>query len=73
MGDQPTFDAYYYAHSCGRPYARDAEWLRFFATVADRIAADVTAPSFARATEGKKVALEFSASSPGKSASPTAS
>ena len=38
MGDQPTFDAYYYAHSCGRPYARDAEWLRFFGTVADRIA-----------------------------------
>ena len=55
MGDQPTFDAYYYAHSCGRPYARDAEWLRFFATVADRIAADVTAPSFATATEGKRV------------------
>ena len=43
MGDQPTFDAYYYAHSCGRPYARDAEWLRFFATIAERIKADVGA------------------------------
>jgi SAM-dependent methyltransferase len=40
MADQPLFDAYYYAHSCGRPYARDAEWLRFFATVADRIVTD---------------------------------
>jgi SAM-dependent methyltransferase len=55
MGDQPTFDAYYYAHSCGRPYARDAEWLRFFGTVADRIAADVTVPSFAGVTEGQRV------------------
>jgi SAM-dependent methyltransferase len=47
MADQPQFDAYYYAHSCGRPYARDAEWLRFFATVADRIKADIS--SFAEA------------------------
>jgi len=53
MADQPTFDAYYYAHSCGRPYARDAEWLRFFGTVAERIAADV--PSLARTTEGKAI------------------
>lgn len=41
MAEPPAFDAYYYAHSCGRPYARDAEWLRFFGTVADRIKADV--------------------------------
>ena len=41
MADKPLFDAYYYAHSCGRPYARDAEWLQFFATGADRIAADL--------------------------------
>ena len=49
MGDQPIFDAYYYAHSCGRPYGRDAEWLRFFATIADRIDADIA--SVARASQ----------------------
>ena len=27
MADKPQFDAFYYAHSCGRPYARDEEWL----------------------------------------------
>lgn len=42
MGDKATFDAFYYAHSCGRPYARDEEWLRFFGDIADRIAADIT-------------------------------
>lgn len=42
MAEQPQFDAYYYAHSCGRPYARDAEWLRFFATIADHIKADIS-------------------------------
>ena len=41
MADQPVFDAYYYAHSCGRPYGRDEEWLRFFAGIADRIVADM--------------------------------
>lgn len=41
MGDKATFDAFYYAHSCGRPYARDEEWLRFFGGIADRIAADI--------------------------------
>ena len=39
--EQPLFDAYYYLHSCGRPYARDAEWLRVFGEIADRIVADV--------------------------------
>lgn len=53
MGDQPLFDAYYYAHSCGRPYARDAEWLRFFATIADRIEADIAA--VARAAEDRPI------------------
>ena len=53
MADQPLFDAYYYAHSCGRPYGRDAEWLRFFGTVADRIKGDILAPSSGKATEGK--------------------
>lgn len=38
--DKPAFDAYYYANCCGRPYARDEQWLRFFAGIADRIAAD---------------------------------
>lgn len=41
MSDKATFDAFYYAHSCGRPYARDEEWLRFFGGIADRISADV--------------------------------
>lgn len=41
---QPIFDAWYYAHSCGRPYVRDDEWLRFFGAVAGRIKADL-APS----------------------------
>ena len=41
MSDQPVFDAYYYAHSCGRPYGRDDAWLRFFATIADRIVFDM--------------------------------
>jgi len=39
--EQPLFDAFYYAHSCGRPYARDEEWLRVFGEIADRIVADV--------------------------------
>jgi SAM-dependent methyltransferase len=39
--DLPTFDACYYARSCGRPYKRDAEWLAFFGGIADRIAADI--------------------------------
>lgn len=36
-----TFDACYYARSCGRPYKRDPEWLKFFGGIADRIAADI--------------------------------
>ena len=36
-----TFDACYYAKSCGRPYKRDAEWLAFFGGIAERIAADI--------------------------------
>lgn len=35
------FDAWYFAHSCGRPYGRDPEWLAFFGTIADRIVADI--------------------------------
>ncbi|MGD2155988.1 MAG: glycosyltransferase [Anaerolineales bacterium] len=31
------FDAYYFGHSCGRPYKRDDHWLGFFNTIADRI------------------------------------
>lgn len=31
------YDADYYAHGCGTPYARDAAWLGFFARVADRL------------------------------------
>ena len=39
--DGARFDARYYAQSCGRPYGRDPEWLRFFGTIADRIVADI--------------------------------
>jgi SAM-dependent methyltransferase len=35
------FDADYYAHDCGRPYERSAEWLRFFGSIAERIVRDV--------------------------------
>jgi SAM-dependent methyltransferase len=35
------FDAYYFAHCCGRPYGRDPEWLEFFGAIADRIAGDI--------------------------------
>lgn len=35
------FDAYYFAHCCGRPYGRDPEWLEFFGTIADRIVSDI--------------------------------
>jgi SAM-dependent methyltransferase len=31
------FDAYYYAHDCGRPYQRDEVWLAFFDHIAQRI------------------------------------
>jgi SAM-dependent methyltransferase len=36
-----TFDAWYYATSCGRPYGRDEHWLGFFRTLADRLVVDV--------------------------------
>lgn len=35
------FDAYYFAHCCGRPYGRDPEWLTFFGRIADRIVSDI--------------------------------
>lgn len=35
------FDAYYYAHCCGKPYVRNDEWLAFFGGIADRIVADI--------------------------------
>jgi len=35
------FDAYYFAHGCGRPYQRDNEWLAFFDSIADRIVSDI--------------------------------
>lgn len=38
--DADAFDAFYYKHCCGQPYVRNDEWLRFFDTIADRIAAD---------------------------------
>jgi len=35
------YDAYYYAHDCGRPYQRDEEWLSFFANIAERIVSEI--------------------------------
>jgi len=51
MTQGSAFDAWYYQHCCGRPYARDEQWLRFFAGIADRIAADI--PTSAEATVGR--------------------
>jgi SAM-dependent methyltransferase len=47
MDPQPAatcYDAYYFAHGCGRPYQRDDEWLRVFGGIADRLAEEI-APS----------------------------
>lgn len=35
------YDAYYFAHSCGRPYLRDEEWLTFFGRIADLICSEI--------------------------------
>ena len=35
------FDAYYYAHCCGKPYGRTPEWFEFFGGIADRVVADI--------------------------------
>lgn len=35
------FDAFYYAHCCGKPYERNPEWLTHFGRLADRIVADM--------------------------------
>ena len=43
--DPELFDAAYFAHSCGRPYQRDKEWLEFFASIADRIVSDIAPKS----------------------------
>lgn len=40
-GIATLYDAYYYAHSCGRAYQRDNEWLKFFGDMADRIIRDL--------------------------------
>ncbi len=42
---ESPYDAYYFAHSCGRPYERTDEWLSFFGTIADRIVADIAPES----------------------------
>jgi SAM-dependent methyltransferase len=41
MSQGSAFDAWYYANCCGRPYARDEQWLRFFGGIADRIREDI--------------------------------
>jgi hypothetical protein len=35
------YDAFYFAHSCGRPYQRDEIWLNFFDHIAERIITDI--------------------------------
>jgi SAM-dependent methyltransferase len=36
-----SFDAYYYANCCGRPYARDEHWQAFFGRIADHIVSEI--------------------------------
>jgi hypothetical protein len=36
--DETSFDAYYFANCCGRPYCRDEYWLKFFGAIAESIA-----------------------------------
>jgi hypothetical protein len=38
---EKAFDAYYFDHCCGRPYARDEEWFKFFGGIADRITNEI--------------------------------
>jgi len=40
-GSGEVYDAYYYAHGCGRPYQRDDEWLAFFDGIAQRIVEEI--------------------------------
>ncbi len=40
-GKSKLFDAYYFAHDCGRPYQRDESWLQFFDSIAERIVNDI--------------------------------
>jgi SAM-dependent methyltransferase len=40
-GSGEAYDAYYFAHACGRPYQRDAEWLAFFDGIAARKVEDM--------------------------------
>jgi SAM-dependent methyltransferase len=35
------YDAHYFATACGVPYERNAHWLGFFGSIADRIVADI--------------------------------
>jgi hypothetical protein len=36
-----SYDSYYFAHGCGRPYHRDDSWLDFFDSIAERIVAGI--------------------------------
>lgn len=36
-----SYNAYYFATACGRPYQRDALWLQFFDSIAERIVTDI--------------------------------
>lgn len=35
------YDAYYFAHCCGRPYERSKDWLYFFGSIADHIVKEI--------------------------------
>jgi len=39
--DQKLYDAYYFAHGCGRPYQRSEIWLNLFKSFAERIDGDI--------------------------------
>lgn len=36
-----SYDAFYFANHSERPYRRDEEWLKFFASIADRIVSEI--------------------------------
>jgi SAM-dependent methyltransferase len=36
-----AFDAFYYAHCCGKPYIRNPEWLASFGAIAQRVVTDI--------------------------------
>jgi len=53
------YDAYYYAHSCGRPWARDEVWMSYFKRISDRIVKEIQPESAMDAGCGMGLLVEF--------------